>query len=194
VGVLLIRSVHDFLALTDPEEANVLVVEGWSPDYAVEAALAEFRSGSYEVLVASGGPMPLGTLVQGYGTYAEIAAASLRSLGLEGRHLLVAPAEPTLRHRTFHSAVGVRQALLERGLEFRGVNIVSVGTHARRSRDVYRKVLGDRCPVGVIAVPSQDYDPERWWGSSEGVKATVTEGLAWVYEKFSRGDADHAKE
>jgi len=43
-------------------------------------------------------------------------------------------------------------------------------------------VLGPQVEVGAIAVPPADYDGERWWTSSLGVKATMGEvlSLAWT--------------
>lgn len=176
------RSTHAFLSLTQRVEANVLVVEGWSPDYALEEAVQEFNRGDYVLLIASGGPMQSGSLVTGFQTYAELAEASLRQLGVEPANLVAAPAEKVYRNRTYVSAVSVRDLLAARKLNIIGVNIVSVGPHARRSWVVYSKVLQAECPVGIIALPPQDYDARRWWASSDGVKTTLTEALGWIYE------------
>jgi hypothetical protein len=182
-----LRSAHAFLSLNAPVEASVLVVEGWAPDYALEEALHEFERGGYTLLITSGGPMERGSLVTGYDTYAELAADSLRKLGMKSRHLVAAPAEKVRRNRTFVSATSVQNLLAKQTMEPLGVNIVSVGTHARRSRVVYRKVLSDTCPVGIISLAPQNYDPDRWWASSDGVKQTLTEALGWLYEVLFDG-------
>ena len=39
--------------------------------------------------------------------------------------------------------------------------------------------------VGIIAVPSPDYDPHRWWRYSEGVKDVVSEFLDTPTPDFS---------
>jgi hypothetical protein len=170
-----------------PVEANVLVVEGWSPDYALAEAVREFQRGGYALLVASGGPLESGSLITGYPTYAELAEASLKRLGMTSGELIAAPAEKTLRNRTFVSAVSVRDLLTRKDLRTTGVNVVSVGTHARRSWVVYSKVLKGQCPVGVIALAPEDYDPDRWWASSGGVKGTLTEALGWLWESLFDG-------
>jgi hypothetical protein len=176
------RFTHGFLSVNAPIQANVLVVEGWLPDYAIEEALAEFRAGGYERLVTSGGPMPEGSLVSGYSTYAALATATVLKLGFPKDHVMEAPAARTYRHRTFESAKAVRTRLRELGVRTRGLNVVSVGPHARRTRAVYRKVFNDEIEIGVIAIESRDYDPKRWWAFSDGVKVTLAEAVAWLYE------------
>jgi hypothetical protein len=176
------RGLHDFLSLNHPVPANVLVVEGWSPDYALEAARDEFQRGDYDLIIASGGPISQGYLVSGYETYADLGMAGLRKLGFSTNHVAAAPAEKTYRNRTYVSARSVDALLIRQPLDVRGINIVSVGTHARRSAAVYRKVLGHRCPVGVISIAPRDYDTDRWWTSSDGLKTTAVEGLGWLHE------------
>ncbi|MBI2924858.1 MAG: YdcF family protein [Verrucomicrobia bacterium] len=183
-GLLLgfVRTIHGFLELNAPVAANVLVVEGWVADYTVEAAVAEFKARPYERLVTAGGPMPSGALVSGYATYAALASAAVLKIGFANEKLIEAPTAKTYRHRTFESAKAVRARLREVGIAPRGLNVVSEGSHARRTRAVYRKVFGAEAKIGVIAVAPRDYDAERWWASSEGVKATLMETLAWLYE------------
>lgn len=177
-----IRRLHQFLSVQTHVPADVLVVEGWLPDYALQQALAEFQQGGYRYLVASGGPMERGSLVSGYPTYAAIAAATLQQLGAPPDKLLQAPAPKTLRHRTYQSATSVRDLMAERGLHATGVTVVSEGPHARRTLVVYQKALANTCQVGVLAIRPRNYDPDHWWRSSDGVKITLTEALGWIYE------------
>ncbi len=177
-----VRTVHVFLEVNVPVAANVLVVEGWVSDYTVEAAVEEFKARSYERLVTAGGPMPSGALVSGYATYAALASAAVLKIGFPNEKLIEAPTAKTYRNRSFESAKAVRARLRELGLPVRGLNVVSEGSHARRTRAVYRKVFGREAEIGVIAVPPRDYDSKRWWTSSEGVKATLMETLGWLYE------------
>jgi hypothetical protein len=179
---IVLRSTHAFLSMNAPVPANLLVVEGWAPDYALEQAAKEFERGDYTLLIASGGPLESGSHLSRYKTYAELAELSLREIGMQPRQVVAAPAEKVYRNRTFVSAISVRDLIAEQSLDARGLNVVSVGAHARRSWVVYRKVLGDTCPVGVISFPPQDYDPDRWWASSDGAKQTLTEVIGWLYE------------
>ncbi|MHB1309211.1 MAG: ElyC/SanA/YdcF family protein [Limisphaerales bacterium] len=188
LGTVGMRTVHPFLAASNPVIADVLAVEGWISMNGLEAARREFGAGGYRWLVVGGGPLPQGYLISGFHTYAEISAAALRKMGFPEERLVVAPSAPTYRNRTYELARGVRRALEERGLAVSGVNIVTEGPHARRSALVLRKVFGPTVPTGVISVPCQDYDPNRWWAASEGVKETAMETIAWFYEwLFSSG-------
>lgn len=178
------RTLHRFLAVTAPVSANVLVVEGWLTDHAVQVAVEQFAQGGYELFVASGGPMPRGALVSGYETYAALAAAAAVRVGLPKERLVVAEARRTYRHRSFESAKAVQAKLHEQSLEVRGVNVVTEGPHARRTRAVYRKVFGRETPVGVLSVEPEEYDARRWWASSEGLKTTLVEFFGWWFEAF----------
>jgi len=181
-SVALVLWLHDFLAVNAPVQAEGLVVEGWVPDYIVEEAVREFEAGRYEWVAASGGPLSVGTYITEYRTYADVGVATLEKLGLPKDKLIVAEAEKTYRNRTYYSAKGVKAKLEELGLEPNGLNVVTEGAHARRTRLVYRKVFGSEVAVGVLSYPSKDYDPDRWWASSDGVKTTITETIGWLYE------------
>ena len=177
-----VRTAHPFLAITRPVPANVLVVEGWLSDYAVEAAAVEFKKGTYDCVVTVGGPIPKGDILAGHRSYSTIAARTLLKLGIPQVKLIDAPAAPTFRQRTFEAAKGAKLKLAETGLQIHGINVVSGGPHARRTRTVYRRVFGDQGPIGVISIASQEYDARHWWRSSEGIKETFSEGLGWAYE------------
>lgn len=188
IGILGTLRLHSFLAVTNRVTANVLVVEGWAPDHVIRAAREEFHRGNYELLVASGGPITQGGFLSGHGTYAKLAATTLEALGFPTNQLLVAPAPKTPRHRTFYSALSVRQQLQSKGIAIRGLNIVTEGVHARRTRRVYEALFQPATPVGVIAEAPDDYEPAKWYTTSRGVKATISEALGWLYEwLFSSG-------
>ena len=44
VLVAAVFTVHPFLAVNEPVQGEILVVEGWLPDYALEGAMQWFRS------------------------------------------------------------------------------------------------------------------------------------------------------
>ena len=49
--VVIYNNIYSFWSVKDPlPQADVLVVEGWLPDYGVEAAIAEFEKNSYQKL------------------------------------------------------------------------------------------------------------------------------------------------
>lgn len=180
------RCLHSFLAVTRPVQADILVVEGWVPDTVLKTAIAEFHRSQYKLLITSGGPRPRGHLTSDFPTFAAETAAALRKLGFPDGKLVEAPGAATLRDRTFHSAEAVRDKLNELGIKPVGLNIVTEGTHGRRTWTVFRRVFRMPQKVGVISCPPVEYDPARWWSSSEGLKLTLVETVGWLHDFLFR--------
>ena len=63
-------------------------------------------------------------------------------------------------------------------------NIVAESTHSRRTWLLFQEAFGDKVKVGIIAVQNPDYDPKRWWRSSDGFRDVVSEAIAYLYAKF----------
>jgi hypothetical protein len=181
--VILADSIHPFLAVTRPVHGDILVVEGWMPDNRLEAALALFNERRYRLLVTTGGPLGKGHYLSAYGTDAELAAATLHKLGLARDRIVAVAAPPASRDRTFESALALREWLSQSGLVVRSLDVYSKGAHARRTWLLFRKALGSDIAVGIIAA-DPDYDAERWWTSSSGVRAVVGESVAYLYARF----------
>lgn len=175
------RQVHPFLAPHQPVPARFLVVEGWVPDYVIEAAFEEFRQGSYERIFTTGGPLERGSRLLEHGSYPAVAAATLHHLGLPTNLVVAVEAPPADRNRTYTSAVSFRDHCRLHGIELSAINLVSLGTHARRSGLCFQRALGRSVHVGVIAVPNREYNPERWWAFSEGLKNVAGELVALAY-------------
>ncbi len=121
-------------------------------------------------------------MLSAYRSYAALTAATLLKLGLPPDQVIVAGGAATDRERTLHSALAVRARLEGLRPRPRGLNLVTEGPHARRSWTVFRRVLAPLVDVGVIAYPPEEYDPRRWWATSEGAKATLTEAIGWLHE------------
>jgi uncharacterized SAM-binding protein YcdF (DUF218 family) len=178
---VLLRSVYPFLALTDSKPGGVLVVEGWAPDNAMEAAAAEFNTHHYDWLFVTGGPLEQGHYLIEYKTAAQLGAATLVKLGVSTNVLRAVPTPSVRRDRTYAEAVSLKQWLAEHNIAPTRFNIMSPGPHARRSRLLFQKALGKEATVGVISVPVRTFDPERWWRSSPGFRVVSGELLAYLY-------------
>jgi hypothetical protein len=183
-GFIGVRVAYPFLALTDPLPGGILVVEGWAPDYAVAEAVAEFKRQPYEKFCVTGGPMERGVPLSVFKTYAELGAASAVKLGLAPTDVQALPAPEVRTDRTFASAVALARWLKERGVTRAKVNVVTVGAHARRTRLLFEMALPQDVSVGVVAVANEDFDPHRWWRSSQGVRTVVGEALAYAYARL----------
>lgn len=175
---------HPFLALTARVPADVLVVEGWMPDFGLRAALEEFRRDGYRQIYVVGIPLGQGELLSDFGSYAEVGRATLERMGAPADHLRAVPAPKVRRDRTFASAVALRDWLAREGRMPAALNVVTVDAHARRSRLLFEKAFGDRTRIGIVALPDEQYDGRRWWRSSQGVRTVLNEFIGYVYARF----------
>ncbi len=181
-----ISNIHNFLAKTSRVNADVLVVEGWLPDYAIESAVAEFKQGSYHKIITIGGSLPRGFYLSEYKNFAELAAATLISLGLDPEQILIISDASHSQGRTSKSAVILHQWLSTSEIQIDALNLFTLGTHARRSWLLFKKTLEPKISVGIIAVEPLNYEAKTWWHSSEGFRTVISEFLAYMYVRFSK--------
>lgn len=184
VGIVAIRGAYPFLAVNDPKPGGVLVVEGWAADYALEAAVAEFKQFSYEKLYVTGGPIEFGAPLSSHKTYAELGAATLLALGMSTNVVQPVPGPSVKQDRTYACAVALRKWVDEHGTQVTRINLLTVGPHARRSRLLFQKSFGKDMPIGVLAITEPDYDTRYWWRSSRGFRAVTDEAIAYLYARF----------
>jgi hypothetical protein len=176
-----------------PISGGVLVVEGWLPDRALEVAVAEFKRNRYEKLFVTGGPLEWGAPLSEYKTYAELGAATLIKLGLSTNSVQAVPAPLVHQDRTYTSAVFLRTWFRENNLAPTQLHLMTVGTHARRSRLLYEKAFGKEVHIGITAIPDEEYDSQHWWRSSQGVRVVISEAIAYGYARFFFNPPKEAK-
>jgi uncharacterized SAM-binding protein YcdF (DUF218 family) len=178
-------TVHPFLAVTNRVDARYLVVEGWVHEYAIRAGVAEFRSGTYERVFATGGPVTgTGDYTSDYRTSAHVGAGLLDREGLGPDVVEMVPSRVSGRDRTYNSAVALRDWFREHHLPVSSINVVTENVHARRTRLLFQKAFGNDVRVGVIAATNPDYAPGCWWRCSEGVRDVLGEGIAYGYARL----------
>ena len=183
-GFFVLYRIDPFLSLSHPIPAEVLVVESWLPDYALFNAVGEFKRGGYKYVVATGPSLPPAGDLSRYPTAAEFAAAKLAQLGLPPERIVAVPSGSPAQDRTYSSGTALKRWLEIKDNSLKALNVYTLGTHARRSRLLFQKVLGNKVKVGVIACPDCYYDSQRWWATSEGVRTVTSEGLAYLYARF----------
>ncbi len=177
---------HRILAVHRPLGSGLLIVEGWITDSALNnEVLPRFESGRYETIYAVGGPIPTGARLAAYETLAEMTRERLLAEGIPADRIVAVPAGDIDRDRTRASAVALQRRLEADGIRAAGADIVTVGTHARRTHIVFRRALASWGAVGVISARPDTYDPEAWWRSSAGFRAVIYEGLACFYTLVS---------
>jgi len=181
-GVII--SIHPFLAVNEPVQGEILVVEGWLPDYAIEKVMVIFKSGGYSRIVTTGGPLTYGSYLVGYKTCPEVAAGTLKKLGFDEDLISVVPAPNVRKDNTYAAGLSLKKWLANSRNHITSLNICSFGPHARRTRLLFKKALGDGVDVGIIALKSQEYDPDVWWKTSKGVRTVIDEAIAYIYARF----------
>jgi hypothetical protein len=172
---------ESFLSHTDRVGAEVLAVEGWIGSDGVEAAAKEYAKGKYQYIVVTSG-LSGRSFDKRRWSYSEEAARELFRLGVPSDRVIQGVPEDTESHRTFASAKAVFKALVDRNIRATGLNVFTLGPHARRSRLVFSKVFGRDTPVGVVAWIPPSYVSERWWRSSERALDFFKETLAYLFE------------
>ena len=179
-GGLVARHLYGFLATKAPVGAQVLVVEGWLGPEELDEAVTAFRSGRYQRVVTTGGPVY--HWAAGGATFADQAATYLKQHGLPAALVTAVPAARTEQDRTYQSALAVREWARRTGAGLTAIDVMSDSTHARRSRLLYQMAFGEQTKVGVLATRAYEYDASAWWRSSAGAKRVIEEavGFAWV--------------
>ncbi len=182
------RQAHRWLSVDAPvvgadgQRARTLVVEGWLDPFELDRAAEVFGQGRYERIVTTGGRNDGWPESRTPSTYADRAADYLKRHGVPASRVISAPAPASVQDRTYLSAVAVREWAARTGTRVDALDVFSGGTHARRSRMLYRLAFGPGVAVGALSAPPVAYDPARWWVSSAGVKSVLGELLsnAWT--------------
>ncbi len=184
VLLIFLLNIHPYLAKSAPIGGELLVVEGWQPDYALKEAARIFSQGNYKLLVSTGGPLDQGSYLLPYKTYAQLARLSFHEMGIAESLTVAVPAESVRKDRTYQSAVALKKWLESSELFIEKIDLLSLGTHTRRSAMVFERVLKSQIKVGKVSIENADYESAQWWKSSEGVKTLYSELISIVYTFF----------
>jgi uncharacterized SAM-binding protein YcdF (DUF218 family) len=171
-----------FLSPTQPCGAKILVVEGWLPDYALDSTAVQLRRSSYSRIVVTGGVLELGSYLKEYRTYADLGAATLRTIGIPDSQVLAVPAPFSRKDRTYVSACALAPWIKAQGIK--SFDVCSLGAHSRRTRYLFQKAAGDSTRVGVVAIDDAGYDNKKWWVSSQGFRTVSGELIAYLYVRL----------
>jgi uncharacterized SAM-binding protein YcdF (DUF218 family) len=176
------RSLYAFLAVNAPVYGQVLVVEGWLPAYAYREAATQFRKGGYRKVITA--PLTRNEVELDGRRDERLAVHKLVEFGVPADMVVMVSHDDVPRDRTFHFAVSVKAWLHGHGFGTAPVDVVTMGAHARRSRLLFEKALGEGVAVGVIPVQDRQFDPDHWWQSSAGFRRVTNELIAYLYARF----------
>jgi len=154
------------------------------PDFAFKTAAQRLQAGEAERALITGGPLEKGSLLAEFGTYADIGAKTLVSLGVASNQVQAVPAANTRKDRTYISALALRDWLAAQGPMPEALNVVSLASHSRRTRLMFQEAFGNSTRIGIIAAPEERYGPEPWWQSSMGFRTVVNELIGYAYARL----------
>ncbi len=115
-------------------------------------------------------------------TTAQLARSRLISLGLDSTKVIAVPARKAGINRTLTSALAFRDWLSgnTEASGIRGINIVTLGPHARRTWMTYNKILNEKYSIGIISVP----DTDKLVSEKSKALTTLRETLGIIYYWF----------
>jgi len=181
---IFIRNLCLFLSPTDRVPSSYLVVEGWISVPSLRQAATEFTNGGYKKILTSGCRVRNPWHPDEKSTAADWGASKLRRLGFDTNLIEAVPCWTEQQDRTYHSALALKNWLSERKIDCSGINVLTEGPHARRTRLLFQKAFGPKVRIGIIAIKSPDFDCSRWWNSSEGVREVIGEAIAYTYARL----------
>jgi hypothetical protein len=182
---MFMMNIHAFLSQNSPVNSDIMVVEGFLPDFAIGESAKIFNDGNYKLMIVTGKKMIKGSSLTPFENDGLFTVAILGKMGFDTTRVKVIALENDVKKdRTFASAKAVLNWINKSELNPRRINLVSLGCHARRSRMMFDKAFANEIEVGIIVIPEIAYDPENWWKSSYGFKTVLNEFLAWTYAHF----------
>lgn len=167
-----------FLAIQVPAHSDDLIMDTWIVD--LPNAVRVYKSGHYHRVFLTGGPKQFPNPLHAPLNYPEMMRNALVSAGLLRAAITPVPAPFEQTDRTFSNAVAIRRWFDAHGGRPSSIDVVTVAEAARRTRLIYQRVLGDGVRVGVIPAFSRDYDPDKWWDSSQGVRDVLVELVEYL--------------
>jgi len=116
-------------------------------------------------------------IINNMNSNSELTAKRLLSMGVDSSKVIAIPGRKVMINRTLTSALAVRDWLKGSSIDVRGINIVSYGSHSRRTWMTFDRVLDKPVDVGVIALPDKRYT------GPDGVAymKTLRETIAYLY-------------
>ena len=162
VRMPLLRFAGEFWIVDDaPENSDAIVVLSGDNFDAVRAsrAAALFRSGLAPRVVATGRSL------RSYASTTDLMKRDLVDHGVPAAAIIA------LNHRaedTRDEALVVSELAASHG--WKKILLVTSNYHTRRSEYIYERSLPPGTQLRVIGAPDNDYDPQSWWRTSEGVR------------------------
>jgi hypothetical protein len=92
---------------------------------------------------------------------AELARNKLISLGVDPGKVIAVPGAKVKINRTLTSALAFRDWLKTSDIKVKGITIISLGTHARRTWMTYNRIMNEKFNIGVMSIPDKINDHSK---------------------------------
>lgn len=119
-------------------------------------------------------------IINNFNSNAELARNRLLSMGIDSSLVKAIPCKIVKINRTLTSALAFRNWLKTTNIDIKGINIISMGTHARRTWMTYNKILDEKYVIGIISLPDYNYNHSRTYR----LLKTIRETLGIIYYWF----------
>ena len=178
-----ITNIYYFLSPQKEVQTNVLVVEGWLNDDALQESLTLFNSNHYEMMIVTGGPLNTGYIITNYKSTADMARQTLLMLGGDSSKIIAVSRKLVWRDRTYTTALALKKYFQKEMPHLKAFNLVSQGAHSRRSWLLFKKAM-PAYDIGIISTSEKLYKSDRWWKTSKGFRTVFTETIGYFYVLF----------
>jgi hypothetical protein len=116
-------------------------------------------------------------IVNNFFSFPELARNRLLSMGIDSSQIIAIPCKRVRINRTLTSALAFKDWIKTSDIDIHGINIISKGTHAKRTWMSYNKILGKKYDIGVVSIP--DLREKNSW--SYKVLKTIRETIGVIY-------------
>lgn len=168
-----VLNIFPFLAVNRPVNGEIMVVEGWIPSITLSDVVDSFNKGTYKWIITAGGPSTGEHADRKEGTLAYQCKQELVALGIPAEKIIALPEMQRKYHKTYSSALELKDWLSASGLSVKKIDIFTAGVHGRKSWILYRRALGKVFQVGIISSEKEKDISERWWTSKRGIYLVI---------------------
>jgi hypothetical protein len=120
------------------------------------------------------------SILNNFNSNAELSRYRLISMGIDSSQIKATPGKRVNINRTLTSALSFRDWLKTTKIEIKGINIISLGAHTRRTWMIYNRILHKKYEIGIISLPDYHFNHSR----SYRILKTVRETLGIIYYWF----------
>lgn len=119
-------------------------------------------------------------IVNNFNSHAELASNALVSMGVDSSVIVAVSGRKVRINRTLSSALAFRDWLATANIEVEGINIVTSGTHARRTLMTYNKILDKKYEIGIISLPDYRENASRKYKILKTLRETLDLVYYWL--------------